>query len=262
MKHGEKWVVGALMGFAMTVGQPMTVGASARLPGGEAVDGETAFAEEEDIRGPATLVGDVLIRTDAQGRLAVVVDSARAGMPADGIADRLFIFESERPLTEPVERRLFLASIVFGGRSLSISAPGTSFTVDARLGSANDQERRIGEDRIVLHDGIALQSRRLGPDHVGVEAVATDNFVTTYDGSGGSEGTANSCQSGGSGASNCNRNCSFSSASISRGDGCGIECREGYYACCNCTWLYEASCSCQREQTIDPKKPQLGVDTR
>ena len=253
MKHGKKWLVCSLMGLTLAASQPLSLGTPVHAPGVVEVDGQ------EDVTAPTTLVGDVLVRTDASGRLAVIVDEARAGMPADGIADRLFLLESERPVAEQIERRFFLASVVFRGRSVYVSAPGTSFSIDAQLGSSNDRQRWIGEDRIVLHDGIALQSRRLGSARVGIEAVTTDDLVTTYDGGGGTEG-AQSCQSGGSGSSTCNRSCSFTSMGISRGDGCGITCREGYYSCCNCTWLYEASCACHKEE-VNPRDPKLGVDT-
>src|SRR5881397_1642104 len=60
----------------------------------------------------ARLAGDVLVETDAKGRLAVVVDETRNGARPDGIADRVFLLEPSRPIDQRIEERLTMARVV------------------------------------------------------------------------------------------------------------------------------------------------------
>src|SRR5437867_2706305 len=107
--------------LVLTVG--FTVGIASPRSVRDADDGR----QEVDVSAPATLIGDVLVQTDSQGRLAVVVDEGREDAMPDGLADRVFILQSSQPVAEIVSKRMYLASVIFGGRTLHVSSPGTDF---------------------------------------------------------------------------------------------------------------------------------------
>src|SRR5262245_63710371 len=107
---------------------------SCPLPG-LAADGRGLLEARDPAEGPesregrlptwasATLVGEVLVKSDRLGRLAVVVDEALGGRISRGAATRMFLLTPATPLDDRIDVRLALASVLFRGDALSVSTP-------------------------------------------------------------------------------------------------------------------------------------------
>ena len=225
-----------------------------------------AVEEDEPVPtwAPATLIGDVLVKSDRQGRLAVIVDEALRGRTSRGAATRMFLLTTAVPVADPIEVRLGLASVVFRGDSLFVSAPSRRFTADLALVSRSDGRREIQPDGIVLHDGLALQSLRFSGHPAPLEDVRVDDRPSVF----GDDGDAvladrGACQAGGPGASTCTKKCSLSLAGASFIDECSVTCTIGHYACCNCIVPREgATCNCERDDFVGPRQPAVKLDGR
>jgi hypothetical protein len=212
--------------------------------------------ERASTSAPATLVGEVLVRSDAHGRLAVLVDEALRGRTSRGAATRLFLLTPRTPLAEPIEVRLGLASVIFRGDSLHVSATSRRYTVDAALLSRSDGRRTVGPDGLVVHDGIALQSLRLAGAPVPVEEVLLDDRPSVLEEAPESAAAAGACQAGGAGSSTCSKKCSMTLSGFSFIDECSVECTAGYHACCNCIVPREgATCTCVKDEFVGPRQP-------
>lgn len=233
----------SMVGLLLSIGIPIVAAAPRQeaCVRGAGQEGEAAVV--------GTLIGDVLIETDVRGRVVVVLDEASAGSMPDGVADRAFILESGQPVFVPVHERIRLASVIVGRGSLHVSSPETGFTVDLAVSGGGEPTRVIGSDRIVLHDGVALQSRRLDRAEGALEHVRPEQWTVVEpaepDGS-RLLSLANGCQSGGEGATSCSTTCGFTSASVGKTSECEVTCGRGFYACCKCNWLYKATCTCKR----------------
>jgi hypothetical protein len=211
-------------------------------------------AERAPTWAPATLAGEVLVKSDRLGRLAVLVDDAQDGRTSRGAATRMFLLTPAAPLERPVEIRLPLASVVFRGDSLSVSTPSGRCLVDLALASRSDGRHAADEDRIVLHDGLALQSVRFAGAPVPLDRVTLDDRpVALLDAAGGA---ATTCQAGGEGSSTCTKKCSVGVASASFIDECSVTCNTGYHACCNCIVPRQgATCCCVKDAIVGPQQP-------
>jgi hypothetical protein len=233
---------------------------AASLRGGPSAPRQEAArdaAEDEPVPtwAPATLIGDVLVKSDGQGRLAVIVDGT-----SRGAATRMFLLTPAVPLADPIEVRLGLASVVFRGDSLFVSAPSHRFTVDIALASGSDGRREIQPDGIVLHDGLALQSLRFSGAPTPLEDVRVDERPSVFGEDGGAV-LAGACQAGGPGASTCTKKCSLGLAGASFIDECSVTCVTGHYACCNCIVPREgATCNCVKEEFVGPIQPGVRMD--
>lgn len=205
---------------------------------------------------PATLVGEVLVKTDALGRLAIVVDEALDGRTSRGAATRLFLLTPAAPVTDHIEVRLRVASVIFRGDSLSLSTPSGSYTVDVALQSRSDGRREVEASGIVLHDGIALQSLRFAGTPLPIEAVPIDAWPSAVAAEGVVIAAAEGCQAGGDGSTTCTKKCSLAAASMSFIDECSVTCNAGYHACCNCIVPRQgATCTCVKDVVVGPKQP-------
>ncbi|HEX2645313.1 MAG TPA: hypothetical protein VHU81_20110, partial [Thermoanaerobaculia bacterium] len=59
----------------------------------------SALAAASDLR---SLTGEVVIQSVETERIVIAVDSTNEGQAADGIADSVFYFVPDTPLTEPI----------------------------------------------------------------------------------------------------------------------------------------------------------------
>lgn len=210
---------------------------------------------------PATVIGDVRVRTDGQGRLLVLVDEWQDWTPPDGIADRAFLFQSETPIADRIDERLPMAGVVFRQTSLYITTPGGGFVLDLAVGADSSTRRETGR-RIVLHDGLALQSRIPGTELPVLDPAALEGVtIVAQAGSGSVETMAENCDGGGPGASTCEYSCNMSVQPVTKTDQCGVTCREGYYACCGCNALYNATCKCVKESVKGTGSPSSRIDS-
>lgn len=222
---------------------------------------DEAAEERAPTWAPATLVGEVLVMSDGLGRLAVAVDEAQDGRTSRGAVTRLFLLTSETPITEPVQVRFRVASVIYRGDSLTVSSPARGFTVDIALRSSSDGRHEIREDGLVLHDGLALQSLRLAGPRVPLEAVPIDDRPPAIAEAPGSVPSSASCQAGGDGATTCTKKCSMGAASVSFVDECSVTCTAGYHACCNCIVPSQgATCKCVKDEFVGPVQPRVKVD--
>jgi hypothetical protein len=192
-------------------------------------------------------IGEVLVRTDSLGRLAVIVDLAPDGQAPDGFADRVFILESLGGVGQAIDKRLPIASVQWWRTGLRVVAPEGGFVADLAVATEIDRQRSVTEERVVLHDGIALQARNISHRRVPAEAVDTAPFAllgpeTEPD----AAGRPRRCDSGGEGSTECSYSCKFSTPPVSKEDGCSVTCGAGYHACCRCDMLYHAECVCMR----------------
>src|SRR5262245_13779744 len=107
--------------------------------------------------------GDVTVRSDGEGRLAVVLDEQRnmSSLP-DGITDRVFLFTPGTPLRERLELHLPAATLIRGEGRLEAVSATTGVRVSLRLsgsrpGSGAQALRHEVSDRLVaLEDGLGI----------------------------------------------------------------------------------------------------------
>lgn len=212
-----------------------------------------------DASAPATVIGEVEIRTDRQGRLLVFVDEWTDGGPPDGMVDRAFLFQSERAIQDRIDERLPLAGLVFRNTSLYVTSPGSGFVLDLAVGTDTESRTTAGR-AIVLRDGLALQSRVPGSEVGVLDPGVLEHLTVVADGSGGIDAQSETCDGGGPGSMSCSYACSMSAASVTKTDECGVTCRDGYYACCTCNMVYHATCMCVKEWVSEPKTPENRID--
>ncbi len=173
------------------------------------------------------LTGETLIKTDAYGRIAVVIDRKKADAPPDGSADDLFLFTPEVKSDEYAGLwiRMNSAHIRHQRGRLVVTSPDGGVLLDLSVGAGSERASRAA---IRLSKGIELihHRRDFGVD---IEEVSTEGLGIAAIGS-GVDVPLGTCQAGGRGASGCSIDCGFEPVSSA----CEVDCREGYYACCNC----------------------------
>ena len=253
--RAHAWMLqGGILALLLSCSVPIALARRGHDPSSSASRAEEA-PDRAPTRAPATLVGEVLVKSDRQGRLAVVVDEALEGRTSRGAATRMFLLTSAVPLTVPVEVRLPVASVDFRGDRLTVSTPSGGDTIDLALGSVSDGRHMVAEGRIVLHDGLALQSLRFAGTPVTLDGVPIDDRPDALvDAAAG--GSATSCQAGGEGASTCTKKCSVGVAGASFIDECSVTCSTGFHACCNCIIPSQgATCTCVKDAVVGPQRP-------
>jgi hypothetical protein len=202
------------------------------------------------------LHGDVLIRTDEQGRVAVIVDEAWDESGPDGLADRLYILTPARPVTTPIARRLPHGVVIFRGASLYVASAEESFTADLAVRTGDDARHEVAQEHLLVHDGIGLRSSGPGQNPAPLEDVSIEDIVTVVRAQGPGAGQA--CESGGPHALECTKKCSFSAASFTRTDECSVKCDgAASFACCSCGAMYDSRCQCIEKEVVRGLTPSI-----
>lgn len=220
----------------------------------------SALAAASDLR---SLTGEVVIQSVETERIVIAVDSTNEGQAADGIADSVFYFVPDTPLTEPISVRLPVANLEVGSRQLKVVVPAAkgailTLSVDGPLDRTDDvngpetrpatgESTAGGRRAQVRRPGLVLEGGRELTEYRGNYALSMKDLAAGGPeialGSLGieypdwmSEGNGGGCSAGGVGSTSCSVSCG--------GLGCSTSCKSITYACCNCT-SGSPSCSCK-----------------
>lgn len=177
--------------------------------------------------------GTVRFFVDGDGRAVVVVDDASSGSP-DGYADHVFLLAKGTAINSQVDVTFSGATVQFSGNRVLVNTSNNSIHVDLAIGSPSAVGNATTVYRFI--DGVELVDYPLANDTT-MASFGTGSFSSGLiigwicPVPGGGTG----CDSGGPGASGCNNGGQ---------NGCGVTCREGYYACCrqsgnHCTCVAE-----------------------
>jgi hypothetical protein len=205
----------------------------------------------------SSLSGEVVVRSIDESTLMVAVDSSDQEGAADGIADATFLYSSKTLPRDFVSLRFPFANVEYKSEAglLRVTSPEQGNLLRLQVDPAARVPRKSPQDKAAAESpaswqifdgrGLALSVHRGGAG-VAMDAVAVglglpeagfdkSTPVISYDDL-GSPGSPGGCQSGGRGASICNRGCN--------GESCSVTCTEaGFYACCRCSSGIPA-CNC------------------
>lgn len=188
------------------------------------------------------------VRVDSLGRVVVLADRLVDGR-ADGLVDLAYVYQDETPIAwfPPIEGPCYLSAI----EGTEISSGGEtdgSFEVTLNFTSGQNAVLSVGEvgepaarnsDTRVFRGGVGILTRLL---NVPVESVKTEDWLFLSESDRGS-----GCDKGGEGKPGCSIGCGGTSPFFSTDNSCGVHCRKGAYACCNC-----GSCTCKKNPVKKP----------
>jgi hypothetical protein len=204
-----------------------------------------------DVAAGETFTGQTLVRVDSQGRLLVVMDE----VPADGTADRLWIFESSDPFPPLGPRPVSPTSVTYDRAMGRLIVKGISdglyldllvTQVPGDLEIREDgRDRYFGTGRGILYKPIAstLSVEQVDTDRLEVVSKAdSEDPLAIVCGKDGRVKVDTDCSKGGPGSSSVSMSCpGFPGVS---GESGSASCGFGHYACGYC-WLGVAYAVCR-----------------
>ena len=197
----------------------------------------------------AVLYGNVVVQPLEVGRVAVVLDGGMRRDASDGLADEVFLLQSDNSRAPWGPLRVRDATLSYRGSSLVVADAENvvlTFAVAGKGSLANEPLFSRGAQTQASWEGYGL-SRRIGLPTVrmrGLTAARLLPFLPPCPSSRNaavrfSTVVADSlvCSSGGPGSTNCSTSC------IEPPYGCSVTCGAGYYSCCDAE---RCKCQCKK----------------
>ena len=193
---------------------------------------------------PYRVTGDAVAWTDELGRLVLAVDGVGPDGVQDGRTDEIYLLAPSTPGTFEVGPRGMSGTIVWSQER------GFVAVFDERGVERWTMTTRDRDSGSQWFRGVELV-RVAGPFDSSVWTTTTHDIPTVLGSEphGGPASSpvahgADSCQSGGVGATSCSRRCT-TLFSVAGGTSCQVSCGDGYYACCQCDVGLVARCICR-----------------